>query len=145
MGSTQPWTISSRLRRDDIRTFRAVIASTRIPINQEVASSIGRRARLTQEIFLGYRLHHEAPISDCTMKRPFLTVYDYGQGGVWLFLLAESEQQIRERYPDLQIAEKPPQSLDEEQLADIRAGRTLDIDDESDPFLASLRKRRESR
>jgi hypothetical protein len=78
------------------------------------------------------------------MKRPFLTVYDYGQGGVWLFLLAESEEQIRERYPDLQIAEKPPPSLDEEQLADIRA-RTLDIDDETDPFLASLRKRRERR
>lgn len=71
------------------------------------------------------------------MKRPFLTFYDYGQGGVWLFLLAESEEQIRERYPDLQIAEKPPPSLDEEQLADIRA-RTLDIDDETDPFLAAF-------
>ena len=74
------------------------------------------------------------------MKRPFLTVYDYGQGGVWLVLLAESAAQIREKYPDLQVVEKPPPSMNEEQLEDIRARRTLDIDDEADPFLASLRK-----
>ena len=74
------------------------------------------------------------------MKRPFLTVYDYGQGGVWLYLLAESEEQIRGRYPDLQIVEKPPPSMDKEQLADIRARRTLDINDGTDPFLASLRR-----
>jgi hypothetical protein len=77
------------------------------------------------------------------MKRPFLTVYDYGQGGVWLFLLAESEDQIRERYPDLRIVEVPPPSMDEKQLADIRSRRTLDIDDSADPFLASLRRGRE--
>jgi hypothetical protein len=74
------------------------------------------------------------------MKRPFLTVYDYGEGGVWLVLLAESAAQIREKYPDLQVVEKPPPSMNEEQLEDIRARRTLDIDDEADPFLASLRK-----
>jgi hypothetical protein len=79
------------------------------------------------------------------MKRAFLTVYDYGQGGVWLFLLAESEEQIRDRYPDLQVVDVPPPSLDDEQLADIRARRTLDIDDATDPFLASLRKPAEGR
>jgi hypothetical protein len=74
------------------------------------------------------------------MKQAFLTAYDYGQGGVWLYMLAESSEQIEQRYPDLQVFEEPPPFLDDQQLADIRARRTLDIDDVTDPFLASLRK-----
>jgi hypothetical protein len=70
-------------------------------------------------------------------------VYDYGQGGVWLVLLADSEDQITDRYPELQIVENPPPSMSKDELEGIRARRTLDIDDETDPFLASLREGRD--
>ena len=76
------------------------------------------------------------------MKRPFLTVYDYGQGGVWLVLLAESRNEIATKYPELTVVDDPPASMAEEELARIKDQRTLDVDDTSDPFLASLRESR---
>jgi len=73
------------------------------------------------------------------MKRPFLTVYDYGQGGVWCVLLAVSETEIAGKYPELQIFAERPDWMSADELADIKAP-TLDVDDTSDPFLASLRE-----
>jgi hypothetical protein len=35
------------------------------------------------------------------MKREYLVLYDYGMGGVWAYLTAENEDQIRERFPQL--------------------------------------------
>lgn len=77
------------------------------------------------------------------MKTPFLAVYDYGQGGIWIVLLAESADQIKERYPELKVIERPAPSMNDEELEVIRARRTLDIDDETDAFLASLRESRD--
>jgi hypothetical protein len=76
------------------------------------------------------------------MKREFLTVYDYGQGGVWTVLLATSEEEIRTKYPDLKVVSNPPPSMTPEELKEIRARDTIDIDDQDDPFLASLREDR---
>lgn len=77
------------------------------------------------------------------MKREFLTVYDYGMGGVWKIILAESAREIEERYPELNIVTDPPGTMTEEELADIRSRRNaVDIDDLEDPFLASLREHR---
>jgi hypothetical protein len=75
-------------------------------------------------------------------KRPFLAVYDYGQGGVWVLLLAKSADEIATKYPELQIVDHAPPSISEEELEDIKARRTVDIDDASDQFLASLRENR---
>lgn len=80
--------------------------------------------------------------ADQLMKRPFLTVYDYGQGGVWLVLLAESPHEISTKYPELTVVDDPPESMSAEELRQIKAERTLDIDDTSDTFLASLRESR---
>lgn len=77
-----------------------------------------------------------------TMKRPFLTVYDYGQGGVWRVLLAESQAEIAAKYPELQIFTEPPDWMSADKLDDIKARTTLDIDDTSDHFLTSLREHR---
>ena len=33
------------------------------------------------------------------MRRSFLVLYDYGQGGVWAYLLADSAEQIQTRFP----------------------------------------------
>ena|SRR5579884_3569201 len=35
------------------------------------------------------------------MKRRHLVVYDYGQGGIWGFILAELAEEIHRRYPKL--------------------------------------------
>jgi len=41
-------------------------------------------------------------------KRPFLVVYDYGMGGVWLLMDARSVQEIEERYPKLKAFDDKP-------------------------------------
>lgn len=70
------------------------------------------------------------------MKQRFLVVDDYGMGGVWAYLWAESESQIRERYPTLQVVHETPVWL---QRADAELTE-LDVDDDSDEWLAALRR-----
>ena len=55
------------------------------------------------------------------MRREFLTVYDYGQGGVWTLLLADSAHQIRDRYPELKVVTHPPGTMTDEELERIRS------------------------
>jgi hypothetical protein len=76
------------------------------------------------------------------MKRPFLTVYDYGMGGVWRVLLAESEAEIAAKYPELTVIVEQPPWMSNETLSEIETRSTVDIDDTTEPFLASLRKHR---
>jgi hypothetical protein len=38
----------------------------------------------------------------------FLASYDYGQGGIWLYIEAESSRQITETYRDLTVHPVPP-------------------------------------
>jgi hypothetical protein len=77
------------------------------------------------------------------MKRPFLTVYDYGQGGVWRVIVARSEDEIASRYPQLKVLDGPPDWMSAEKLGEIEADSTVDIDEAREPFLASLRKHRD--
>jgi hypothetical protein len=42
----------------------------------------------------------------------FWVLYDYGQGGLWAVVRAESVAQISTLYPSLRVFESPPQSLD---------------------------------
>jgi hypothetical protein len=49
----------------------------------------------------------------------FLCCYDYGMGGIWLYVEAESAQQVRDTY-NLIVFERPPDWLDEESEADAR-------------------------
>jgi len=37
-----------------------------------------------------------------------LVVYDYGQGGRWAFILADSEQAITQRYRELKVVAEAP-------------------------------------
>jgi hypothetical protein len=75
-------------------------------------------------------------------KSEFLVGYDYGTGGVWAYLLADSLDEVSKRYPELQvISEKPSWMFDDEERR-IRDRMTIDIDDESNEFLAALRSSR---
>lgn len=73
-------------------------------------------------------------------KSAFLTLYDYGQGAIWRVILAESAEQISDRYPALEVLSAPPDWMRDEDLRDIEQRSTVDIDDE-DNFLAGLRRR----
>lgn len=74
------------------------------------------------------------------MKRPHLVLYDYGQGGVWAFILAASTEAIKQKYPKLAIYDEPPKWMTPADVDDIRGKMTIDIDDNSNPLLASLRR-----
>ena len=69
----------------------------------------------------------------------FLTVYDYGSGAQWVYLMANSREEIEEQFRDLEIVDEPPDWMKSADLAKIR---TVDVNDPTDKFLAALRKRR---
>ena len=69
-------------------------------------------------------------------RSAFLTLYDYGQGDIWTFLLADSEAEIREAYPQLEVVSVPPPWMTSDHL---RLIRTVEIKDTDDPFLRAIR------
>ena len=50
----------------------------------------------------------------------FLTCYDYGMGGVWLYIEADSPEQIHQAYEGLTVFETPPAFWDDEHEAAAR-------------------------
>jgi len=44
----------------------------------------------------------------------YLVSYDYGQGGIWLYLYAENAAQIARAYPSLKVFETAPDWWTEE-------------------------------
>jgi hypothetical protein len=74
----------------------------------------------------------------------YLVCYDYGQGGVWAMIRAESPDSINASYPELTVFESPPDWMSGDELDRIRATTTLDVTDERHPFLAALLKARRS-
>jgi virulence-associated protein VapD len=71
------------------------------------------------------------------MKHRFLTVYDYGQGGVWQYVNAETAEQITAKYPALQIVKSEPQWLKDSK----QSLREYDIEDAPDQVMAGFTKK----
>jgi len=69
------------------------------------------------------------------MRRAYLTCWDYGMGGIWHYILAESPDAIRAKYPGLIVFEDPPAWWAERPLLDLE---TVDVDDEPTPFLRTI-------
>ena len=69
--------------------------------------------------------------------REFLVCYDYGQGGIWLYLDAESPFQIANTYPDLTVFEKCPPFWNEEMEKAARNNNA------NDPFWSQWLKKLE--
>ena len=65
-------------------------------------------------------------------KRPYLAVYDYGTGGIWIYVYAESAEQITERYPGLTVITEWRDWMTPERIIELTAGigshMTFDID-----------------
>jgi hypothetical protein len=57
------------------------------------------------------------------VKRKYLVGYDYGMGGLWSYVLAESPEAISRAYPELTVVEQRPTWMNEE------AVRSLKVDD----------------
>lgn len=74
-------------------------------------------------------------------KQRFLVVYDYGQGGVWAFLWARSEEEIQRVFRDLEVVESMPSWLTGDELAKTEQRMTFDIDHvHPDDWISRLRR-----
>jgi hypothetical protein len=59
------------------------------------------------------------------MKSEYLVVHDYGMGGLCAYVQAESEEEIVEAFPELQVMHERPGWMDDEQAATLDR---LDLD-----------------
>lgn len=62
------------------------------------------------------------------MKQRILTYIDYGTGGIFIWVLAESAQQVSERFPKLRILDCPPTWMDYKQVQKLESEETFDLD-----------------
>jgi len=69
------------------------------------------------------------------MRQRFLTVYDYGTGGVWQWIIAESPEQITAKYPQLTVLKEMPTWWQERPMTSLRS---YDIDDKPDDVLLAI-------
>jgi hypothetical protein len=67
-------------------------------------------------------------VSGRAEKQRFLVVYDYGQGGIWAFIWAQSADDIHEKFRDLKVPDTMPSWLTGEDLATTEQNMTFDID-----------------
>lgn len=68
----------------------------------------------------------------------WLVCYDYGQGGLWAIIRADTVDQVRQRYPQLQVFEERPVFLDDALVDRIREQCSCDVDEPPAGWLAQL-------
>ncbi len=81
------------------------------------------------------------------MSQLFLVLYDYGTGGVWSYLRAESPEEIQAKFPMLKVYNEPPSWMTETERRDIEAKTAYDIEkaeDEDPEFFGHLLRPRPS-
>ena len=71
-------------------------------------------------------------------RREFLVLYDYGQGGLWALVRAGSPEQVRRRYPQLQVFDERPPMVSDAMFAAIESGGVVDVEDPPTGWLAEL-------
>jgi hypothetical protein len=72
-------------------------------------------------------------------KRTFLACHDYGMGGIWILIDAETAVQVEHTYPELKVIESRPPWLEGSVWANIQARLHFDIDSPSG-WLLSLKR-----
>ena len=73
-------------------------------------------------------------------RKEFFVLYDYGKGGLWAIVRADTVEQVRRRYPQLQVFEDRPASANDAMVAAMRRDNCFDIDDEPVGWLAEFTK-----
>jgi len=72
-------------------------------------------------------------------KQRYLAVYDYGQGGIWVFVWARSEDEIHRAFTDLTVVPVIPAWMTGEQLSVTEERMTFDVDHvKPDDWIARL-------
>jgi hypothetical protein len=71
-------------------------------------------------------------------RQEYFVLHDYGQGGLWAILRAESAEQVRRNYPGVEVFEGRPPMLDDATVAAIRCAGVRDIDDPPGGWLAEF-------
>ena len=75
------------------------------------------------------------------LKKDFLTVYDYGMGGLWTVIRARSKEEITSKFPELIVMDKRPDWMSEEDICYTIAIRdAFDIDDGEPPSWLTTKK-----
>lgn len=74
------------------------------------------------------------------MRRPFLTLYDYGTGGIWAYISAETPDDILAKFRDVVVYESPPEWMTEGRRREIEAAHSYAIETVEDqhPTFAGL-------
>jgi hypothetical protein len=62
------------------------------------------------------------------MSRLFLVLYDYGTGGVWSYLRADSAEHIHAKFPMLKVFDEPPAWMSDAERVDIESKNTYDVE-----------------
>lgn len=70
------------------------------------------------------------------VKQSFLCCYDYGQGGIWLYVYAREPEEITSKYPDLKVIHDQPSWMTAEDQPG--ASMTFDVDDEPTGWLRQI-------
>ena len=63
-------------------------------------------------------------------KQPFLTVSDYGAGGVWAVMRSPDKKSIQRKFPILDVFDERPLWMSDDHYAKIAERTLYDIDDE---------------
>jgi hypothetical protein len=71
------------------------------------------------------------------LKTEFLAVYDYGQGGLWVRIVARNRDEIAQKYPFLTVFDVRPGWMS---VADYNKIETLDIEQPPNNWLALAMK-----
>jgi hypothetical protein len=67
----------------------------------------------------------------------FLTCYDYGTGRIWRYIIADSQQQILTKYPELEVVDKIPAWMNQDDINRIN-DLTVNIEDDENNFLNAI-------
>ena len=67
----------------------------------------------------------------------FLTCYDYGTGGIWRYIIADSAQQILTKYPELEVVNSIPEWMNKDVINRIN-DLTVNIEDNENDFLNTI-------
>ena len=60
-----------------------------------------------------------------TVASEFLVLYDYGMGGLWAVVIADSADEILSRYPEVRIANNRPDWMDHTLFSRLRSEAVL--------------------
>jgi hypothetical protein len=74
------------------------------------------------------------------LKHAFLVAHDYGTGGIWAYIRANSADEIHAKFRDLKVLDEPPGWMTEAKRQDIETRSSFDVEtvEAQHPTFASL-------